>query len=223
MRKQLIGAGILIALSLTYTSFSFIDVEYGASRHVVLESTGPTNYLVLQVATSSLRSKVLPRLPMLNPLSTRALVRAESAEPTIVAAAQTTAVHVTTDITSLILALGTTPPGVLIPGNEIGLSSGLAHTLAVLDTLTRGDLTNGKLVAATGTVDSAGNVGNIGGLVHKLDAAAVAGATVTFVPAGQAAEAAAVAPEGLVVVSVSSVAEAVHILCARGGVSPLCG
>ena len=66
-----------------------------------------------------------------------------------------------------------------------GPSAGLAFTLGVMDVLTPGELTGGKLVAVTGTIDSDGSVGPIGGLVHKVDAARHAGATLFLVPATQ--------------------------------------
>ena len=48
-----------------------------------------------------------------------------------------------------------------------GPSAGLAMTLAILDDLTPGDLTGGKRVAVTGTIDPSGNVGEIGGIEQK--------------------------------------------------------
>ena len=52
-----------------------------------------------------------------------------------------------------------------------GPSAGLAMTLAILDDLTPGDLTGGKRVAVTGTIDPEGNVGEIGGIEQKAVAA----------------------------------------------------
>ena len=52
-----------------------------------------------------------------------------------------------------------------------GPSAGLAMTLAIIDALTPGDLTGGKRVAVTGTIDPDGNVGEIGGLPQKAVAA----------------------------------------------------
>src|SRR5690606_398227 len=46
-------------------------------------------------------------------------------------------------------------------GNVGGPSAGLAFTLAVLDVLTPGELTGGLDVAVTGTIDGAGNVGDV--------------------------------------------------------------
>jgi Lon-like protease len=63
-----------------------------------------------------------------------------------------------------------------------GPSAGLAMALAIIDTLTPGDLTGGKNVAVTGTIDAAGHVGEIGGLPQKAVAARAAGAQLFLVP-----------------------------------------
>jgi len=64
-----------------------------------------------------------------------------------------------------------------------GPSAGLAMTLAIVDRLTPGELTGGKRVAVTGTIDPAGNVGEIGGLPQKAVAAKAAHAQIFIVPA----------------------------------------
>jgi Lon-like protease len=63
-----------------------------------------------------------------------------------------------------------------------GPSAGLAFTLAIIDALTPGQLTGGKKVAVTGTIDPQGNVGEIGGLPQKALAAKNAGAQIFIVP-----------------------------------------
>ena len=63
-----------------------------------------------------------------------------------------------------------------------GPSAGLAITLAIIDALTPGQLTGGKKVAVTGTIDPQGNVGEIGGLPQKALAAQNAGAQIFIVP-----------------------------------------
>ena len=55
-------------------------------------------------------------------------------------------------------------------------------TLAILDDLTPGDLTGGTHVAVTGTIDAAGNVGEIGGIEQKAVAARAAGVSLFIVP-----------------------------------------
>lgn len=68
-------------------------------------------------------------------------------------------------------------------GGVSGPSAGLAFTLSLLEMLTPGELAGGLSVAATGTIDVAGNVGRIGGLEHKIVAVRRAGYDVFFVPA----------------------------------------
>lgn len=63
-----------------------------------------------------------------------------------------------------------------------GPSAGLAMALAVVDALTPGELTGGKRVAVTGTIDPTGQVGEIGGLPQKAVAARAAHAQIFIVP-----------------------------------------
>ena len=70
--------------------------------------------------------------------------------------------------------------------NDIGgPSAGLAFTLTLIDRLSDGDLTGGKKVAVTGTIDVDGNVGAIGGLQSKASAVRQAGAEYFIVPYNQ--------------------------------------
>jgi PDZ domain-containing protein len=102
-----------------------------------------------------------------------------------------------------------------------GPSAGLAFSLGLMDVLTEGELTGGGLVAATGSVDSSGTVGPIGGLVHKVDAAKAAGAKLFLVPSAQTPEeldeARRRAGDGLMIVPVASVDEALAVLAESGG------
>ena len=63
-----------------------------------------------------------------------------------------------------------------------GPSAGLAMTLGIIDKLSGGDLTGKRTVAATGTIDAQGDVGDVGGVAQKTIAVERAGATVFFVP-----------------------------------------
>jgi Lon-like protease len=94
-------------------------------------------------------------------------------------------------------------------GDIGGPSAGLMFALAVLDKLTPGELTGGRFVAGTGTIDAAGAVGPIGGIPFKMQAARDAGATAFLVPAGNCAEALANAPDGLQLLRVGTLGEAV--------------
>ncbi|BCJ85139.1 SepM family pheromone-processing serine protease [Effusibacillus dendaii] len=64
-----------------------------------------------------------------------------------------------------------------------GPSAGLMFALEIVSQLTPGDLTKGHRIAGTGTIDANGNVGQIGGIEHKIVAADEKGAEIFFAPA----------------------------------------
>ena len=105
-----------------------------------------------------------------------------------------------------------------------GPSAGLMFTLAVIDKLTTGDLNDGKFVAGTGTIDRDGKVGSIGGITHKMLAAQEAGATVFLVPADNCDEAKTAHDDGLELVKVDNLDQAVDALkhISAGGERPRC-
>ena len=67
-------------------------------------------------------------------------------------------------------------------GTVSGPSAGLAFTLAIMDVLSEGELTNGLHIVATGTIDRDGNVGPVGGIHQKTVAAERSGADLFLVP-----------------------------------------
>ncbi len=67
-------------------------------------------------------------------------------------------------------------------GKEAGPSGGLMIALTIYDKLVEEDITKGRLVVGTGTIDVEGNVGEIGGVKHKLMAASRKKADIVFVP-----------------------------------------
>ncbi|MGI9603278.1 MAG: YlbL family protein [Acidimicrobiales bacterium] len=76
------------------------------------------------------------------------------------------------------------PIDVSISTGEVGgPSAGLAFTLAILDTLTAGDLAGGADVAVTGTIRFDGSVGPVGGVRQKVIAARRSGASTFLLPA----------------------------------------
>ncbi len=93
-----------------------------------------------------------------------------------------------------------------------GPSAGLMFSLGIIDLLTPADLTGGKFIAGTGTIDDLGKVGPIGGIHQKLVAARAAGAAVFLTPAGNCAEARLLIPAGLRLVKVTSLHEALGSL-----------
>ena len=108
-------------------------------------------------------------------------------------------------------------------GNIGGPSAGLAFTLAILDSLSSGNLTGGHRVAATGTISPDGAVGPVGGVREKTVAVQRAGAQVFFVPTAEYADARSMAGPGLQVVPVANLAQVLSVLTHRFGGSPLSG
>lgn len=69
--------------------------------------------------------------------------------------------------------------------SESGPSGGLMLTLAIYNNLTKKDITNGKKIVGTGTIEEDGSVGSIGGVKYKLNGAVRQKADVFLVPAGE--------------------------------------
>ena len=70
-----------------------------------------------------------------------------------------------------------------------GPSAGLMLSLATYDVLTEGSLTDGEVVAGTGTIAADGSVGPIGGIDQKIAAARDDGAALFLVPPDNCADA----------------------------------
>lgn len=109
-----------------------------------------------------------------------------------------------------------------------GPSAGLFFALGIVDKLdgdgSGGDLTGGRTIAGTGTIDADGDVGAVGGVSLKTQAARRDGATVFLVPKAECSEAKAELPEGLRLIPVTTLKGAVDSLRAldRGGKVPGC-
>lgn len=101
-------------------------------------------------------------------------------------------------------------------GKVGGPSAGLEFALSIVDQLTPGELTGGQKVAVTGTIELDGTVGPVGGIPQKTVSVRRAGARLFLVPKDQVAEAQAKS-EGIEVVGVASLDEAIQALAARGG------
>jgi PDZ domain-containing protein len=107
------------------------------------------------------------------------------------------------------------PVEVTIDSQNIGgPSAGLMFTLEIMNQLTDEDLTGGRRIAGTGTIDQDGVVGPIGGVRQKVFGAIDAGAEYVFVPAGNHAEAVDAADDDIVVVRVETVEDALSFLAA---------
>lgn len=66
--------------------------------------------------------------------------------------------------------------------SESGPSGGLMTTLAIYNAITEEDITKGKKIMGTGTIESDGRVGEIGGVKYKLIGAVKNGADVFICP-----------------------------------------
>jgi len=101
------------------------------------------------------------------------------------------------------------PFQVRIQINDIGgPSAGMMFALGILDVLTPGDLTGGRSIAGTGTIDADGTVGPIGGIQQKLIGARRAGARWFLAPAANCDEVVGHIPAGLRVVKVGTLRQA---------------
>jgi PDZ domain-containing protein len=101
-------------------------------------------------------------------------------------------------------------------GDVGGPSAGMMYALGLYDLLTPGDLTDGRTVAGTGTIDLEGKVGPIGGIGDKIVAAQGAGADVFLVPDGDLKGARAASDGSMQIVAISTLEEALTFL---GGAS----
>ena len=80
----------------------------------------------------------------------------------------------------------TNPPlEIKFKSRESGPSAGLITTLEIYNQLTKKDITGGKTIAGTGTIESDGTIGEIGGIEHKIKGAAHAKADIFLTPGGE--------------------------------------
>lgn len=103
-------------------------------------------------------------------------------------------------------------------GKISGPSAGLAFTLTIIDELTPSDLTAGKKVAVTGTIEPGGAVGPIGGVQQKAVTADRAGARLFLVPMAELRDARAHAGD-MKVVGIRTLDDALAELTKFGGVA----
>jgi PDZ domain-containing protein len=99
-----------------------------------------------------------------------------------------------------------------------GPSAGMMHTLAIVDTLTPGQLTQGHVIAGTGTIAYDGTVGNIGGIRQKIVGAEAAGAEYVLVPEGNYEEALTAERHAIEIVPVGTLQDALDFLETLGAV-----
>jgi PDZ domain-containing protein len=101
-------------------------------------------------------------------------------------------------------------------GDIGGPSAGQLIALGIIDRLAGngkgGDLTGGRVIAGTGTIDDQGNVGAVGGVPLKTQAASRDGATVFLLPRAECSDAKVNTPAGLRLVPVNTLTESVAAL-----------
>lgn len=97
-------------------------------------------------------------------------------------------------------------------GDVGGPSAGLMWALGLYDLLTPGDLTDGRTIAGTGTIDLEGNVGPIGGIRDKVVAARDTDADILLVPERNMPEVRGIERGDLRLIPVATFDEAVDAL-----------
>jgi Lon-like protease len=93
-----------------------------------------------------------------------------------------------------------------------GPSAGLMFTLSIIDKLTREDLTGGRRIAGTGEIALDGSVLPVGGVGEKLIAVHRLGVTTFLIPAENCAGVRGQVPDGLRLVKVAKVEDALRFL-----------
>ncbi len=107
-------------------------------------------------------------------------------------------------------------------GEVLGPSAGLAWTPNVhVDRPDSGDLSGGRIVAVTGTIDAAGDVGPIGGIAQKVLGAKSEGATIFLYPnetsAKDVSELRKAAGDSIKVITLlGSIQDAIKVLAPQG-------
>ena len=93
-----------------------------------------------------------------------------------------------------------------------GPSAGLMFALSIIDRLTSEDLTGGRRIAGTGEITLDGSVLPVGGVAEKLIAVRRRGVTTFLIPADNCGDVRGRVPDGLRLVKVSSLEEALRFL-----------
>jgi PDZ domain-containing protein len=106
-----------------------------------------------------------------------------------------------------------TPFPISIQAGDVGgPSAGMMHTIAIIDSLTQGELTGGRVISGTGTIQADGTVGNIGGIRQKVVGAEAAGAEYILVPQGNYETALSAERDTIEIVPVASLDDAIQFL-----------
>lgn len=97
-----------------------------------------------------------------------------------------------------------------------GPSAGMMFALGIMDVLQEEDATGGQVIAGTGTINLAGEVGPIGGIVQKMYGSVRDGAEYFLAPLANCADVAGNVPSGLQVVAVETLGQAWDAVSAIG-------
>ena len=97
-------------------------------------------------------------------------------------------------------------------GNVGGPSAGMMMALNVYNLLTEDDITNGKKIAGTGTIEIDGSIGPVGGVKQKVIAAKRANAGLILVPIANYEEASVFADDNTQIVAVNSFDNALNVI-----------
>ncbi len=97
-------------------------------------------------------------------------------------------------------------------GSVGGPSAGLMMALNVYNLLVNEDITKGKTIAGTGTIEIDGSVGPVGGVKQKIIAAKRVGAELVLVPTSNFEEAAQFIDENTEIIAINSFVEALSVI-----------
>jgi Lon-like protease len=103
-----------------------------------------------------------------------------------------------------------------------GPSAGLMFTLSIIDKLTPEDLTGGKRIAGTGEIALDGGVLPVGGVAEKLIAVRRLGVTTFLIPAENCDSVRGQVPDGLRLIKVSTINDALRFLRDPKATAPGC-
>jgi len=97
-------------------------------------------------------------------------------------------------------------------GSVGGPSAGLMFALGIVEKLSDQQIAGSLAVAGSGTISAQGDVGPVGGTRHKIYGAAESGAEWFFIPRTNCSDVAGLSPNGIGVVPVDTLADAVEAL-----------
>ncbi|WP_332262151.1 S16 family serine protease [Kitasatospora mediocidica] len=197
----------------------------GALRITTITATGPTETINLDQAIRGWLDPTVAVLPRDAVYPQSNATKAQEATTQQMTQAQDSATTVALNYLHL------SPDQVKVTVDLAGIggpSGGQMLSLAIIDKLAGdgkgGDLTHGRNIAGTGTIDDSGNVGAVGGVALKTHAAARDGATVFLVPRSECTDAQVNTPAGLRLIPVNTLSDSLAALTALGdgGSLPSC-